>query len=270
MATPDPVLREQVIRDGLRRLAGIPYDRTPAHIGMVIHRGMRQLLGSVDPYRDLKERTNRAALDLYPRLSQMVETSPGDLELPVRLAIAGNTIDFGYLAVRGRLDLEAEIEDALHRPLAINHLAQLRQAIDSSGSILYLADNAGEIVLDRILIEAIPDYRARVTVAVRGTQVINDATLDDARQAGLVGQVRVIENGSDAPGTILETCDELFRQAFAQADMVIAKGQGNYESLSESGRSCFFLLKAKCDLVARDLQVARGDIVVKAGDGQGR
>jgi hypothetical protein len=269
MATPDPVLREQVIRAGLRRLAEIPFDKTPVHIGTEIHRGIRRQLESPDPYHDLKARTNRAALQLYPRLKEIVAGSPDGFAVAVRLAIAGNSIDFAYREVNSPLNLEEVIEDSLHRPLAIDDVAQLRAAVRGSSSILYLTDNAGEIVFDRVLIEAIPDFQERVTVAVRGEPVINDATLEDARQAGLVGLVRVIENGSDAPGTILDACNEAFRRTWRQADLVIAKGQGNYESLSDVDHQCFFLLRAKCHLVAGDLGVERGDVVVSRRDGGG-
>ena len=123
-----------------------------------------------------------------------------------------------------------------------------------------LADNAGEIVFDRLLIEQLPIDR--VTVAVRGYPVINDATLDDAETAGLTDIVDVISNGSDAPGTLLDDCSEAFRSRFEEADLIIAKGQGNYETLAQSPRPIFFLLRVKCPVVARDLDYPVGSMVV--------
>jgi len=156
------------------------------------------------------------------------------------------------------------INETLNQPFAINNLPEFKKALERSRRILYLTDNAGEIVFDRILIEELPDYRDRVIVAVKSEPVINDATMEDAEQAGLTDIVRVIENGSDAPGTILEECSEEFLEIFYNSDMIIAKGQGNYESLSENDHRVFFLLKAKCSVISRHLRVRIGDIIVKS------
>jgi uncharacterized protein with ATP-grasp and redox domains len=124
-----------------------------------------------------------------------------------------------------------------------------------------LTDNAGEIVFDRFLIEQLPFDR--VTVVVRGFPVINDATIADAETAGLTDIVEVMTNGSDAPGTILDDCSEEFRTRFAEADLIIAKGQGNYETLRECLRPIFFLLRVKCPLVANDLDCPVGSMVLR-------
>ena len=125
----------------------------------------------------------------------------------------------------------------------------------------FLKDNAGEIVFDRLLIERLPP--GKVTVAVRGFPVINDATLADAEGAGIHEVAEVIENGSDAPGTILDDCSESFRDRFDKADLVIAKGQGNYETLSEVDKDIYFLLKAKCPVIARDIGCQEGAMILK-------
>ena len=130
----------------------------------------------------------------------------------------------------------------------------------SAKSILYLADNAGEIVFDRLLIERLDVEK--VTLAVKGAPVINDATLEDAEQADLVGFVQVITNGCDAPGTMLEQCSAEFRERLAGCDVVIAKGQANYETLSLSPQNIFFVLKAKCPVIARDIGCKQGSLVV--------
>ena len=126
--------------------------------------------------------------------------------------------------------------------------------------ILYLADNAGEIVFDRLLIEEMP--MDRVTLVVRGGPVINDATRADVEAAGLDSKVSVMDNGSDAPGTIPELCTPLFRDRLGQCDLVIAKGQGNYETLNDFDKNMFFLLKVKCPVIARDADWAVGQMVL--------
>ena len=135
------------------------------------------------------------------------------------------------------------------------------QAVGEARSILYLADNAGEIAFDRLLIEQLTPKR--ITLAVRGAAVINDATLADAHAVGVDEVVEVIDNGSDAPGTILDDCSPDFRRRFADADVIIAKGQANYETKSEAGPRVFCLLQIKCLVIARDLGAPVGGVVVR-------
>jgi hypothetical protein len=139
-------------------------------------------------------------------------------------------------------------------------ISALATAIRGARSILYLVDNAGEIVFDRDLLAQLP--LGSFTVAVRGRPVLNDATLADAQAVGLTDLGDVIGNGSDAPGTILTDCSAEFRQLFAAADLIIAKGQGNYETLAGANRPIFFLLKIKCDVLSRALGQPRGSLVL--------
>lgn len=144
-------------------------------------------------------------------------------------------------------------------------LAMRAELAERAERVLYLADNVGEIVLDRLLVEMLPV--GRVTVAVKSGPIINGATIEDAAAAGLAEVAEVVETGLDAPGTILRGCSEDFQARFEAADLVIAKGQGNYETLDESGkRGLFFLLRAKCPVVARNLGCAPGSVLVKANE----
>ncbi|NQU08240.1 MAG: DUF89 family protein, partial [Candidatus Abyssubacteria bacterium] len=143
----------------------------------------------------------------------------------------------------------------------------LFRAAAGAEHILYLADNAGEIVFDRLLLEALPVEK--ITVAVRGAPVINDATMEDAETAGIPQIAPVIANGSDAPGTLVEECSEEFRSCFNVADLIIAKGQGNYETLSDARKHIFFLLSVKCQLIAADISAPVGALVVKRGKNSG-
>ena len=180
------------------------------------------------------------------------------------MAIAGNVIDFALGAELGEGEVLRTVEDAWQRPLAVDHLELLRAAVDRASSILYLGDNAGEIVFDRLLIEQMP--REKVTFVVRGAPILNDVLVEDAEMVGLTGMVEVIDNGSDAPGTILDQCSDDFRRRFEEADLVVAKGQGNFESLSEPGREVFFLLRPKCAVLARHLGCELGRLVVLRTD----
>ena len=217
-----------------------------------------------DPYREVKRRSNALALELYPTLKQRVRASADPFAAAVRVAIAGNVIDFGCRSRLGNNEVYQAIEDAMDpQALELNDGAvdDLRRAIEQAGDILYLADNAGEIVFDRLLLEEMPTDR--ITLVMRGGPVINDATREDAEVAGLSSLVTVMDNGSDAPGTILESCSPSFRTRFEQCDLVIAKGQGNYETLSSERPPIFFLFKAKCPVIARDVGREVGQMIVR-------
>jgi uncharacterized protein with ATP-grasp and redox domains len=179
----------------------------------------------------------------------------------VRLAIAGNIIDFGVNGSVQDGDLERSIQESLAAEFADGQLRGFEKGVNEAEDILYLADNADEIVFDRLLIELLPV--ARVTVVVKGGPIINDATMEDAVAAGLPEIVEVIDNGDDAPGTVGEACSEEFQRRFARADLVIAKGQGNFETLSESEKHIFFILRAKCPVVARHLGCPVGTSVLR-------
>lgn len=259
LATPDETIHESVLREVLGSMSGMDLSKSPPVMGQFIHRIIRKSSGSDDPYKSVKDRFNAFALDLYPGLKKKIAASPDRFETAVRLAIAGNIIDFGARANVDPATVSQAIEAGLSRPL-FGDISHFHKAVQSAQHILYLTDNSGEIVFDRLLLEQLPTHR--VTVAVRGRPVINDATIADASDAGLVGMVRVIDNGSDAPGTVLEDCSPEFTRIFQQADLIIAKGQGNYETLSGSTRPVFFLLKAKCPMIADHIGCEIGDTVL--------
>ncbi len=251
LVTDDETVHEQVLRQVLREVGEMDFHNSPPVMGQHMHRLIRRLVADDDPYRNIKDHFNRLALALYPELEKRIEGSRDPLETAVRVAIAGNIIDFGSNCDLEDSRVEEAIESSLVAPLSKSAVEDLRESAGRATSILYLGDNAGEIVFDRLLIEQLP--RQKVTYVVRGSPVINDATMSDALATGMTDLVEVIDNGSDAPGTILETCSVAFRRRFQAADLVIAKGQGNYETLSEADKSIFYLLKVKCPVIARHI-----------------
>lgn len=251
LVTDDETVHEQVLREVLREVGEMDFHNSPPVMGQHMHRLIRRLVADDDPYRNIKDHFNRLALALYPELEKRIEGSRDPLETAVRVAIAGNIIDFGSNSDLEDSRVEEAIESSLVAPLSKSAVEDLRESAGRATSILYLGDNAGEIVFDRLLIEQLP--RQKVTYVVRGSPVINDATMSDALATGMTDLVEVIDNGSDAPGTILETCSVAFRRRFEAADLVIAKGQGNYETLSEADKSIFYLLKVKCPVIARHI-----------------
>jgi len=261
LITDDEQIQEQVIRQVLCLGCKMDLRQSPPAMAQKIHRMIRKLTGVHDPYLKMKNRFNRLALKMYPELRERIEASADPLETAIRLAIAANIIDLGVKTSIVESDIEKVIRDCLTADFDSQQIEEFRNAVSRAGRILYLADNAGEIVFDRLLIEQLP-YE-KVTVVVKGRPVINDATMEDAEFAGLTEIVEVIDNGSDAPGTILESCSQAFRNRFAEADLIIAKGQGNYETLSDVNKNIFFILKAKCPVIAKDLGCEVGEMILR-------
>lgn len=258
----DEALKMDVMKKVLDDIEATDISKTPAHSTTFLHRKIRNLLGS-DPFKEVKQKYNQIALSLYPELKKRVKESPDPLKTASRLSIAGNAIDFG---IYSEVNLDSEIARSLNDDLEIDDYDLFLEALDKTGRILYLADNAGEIVFDRILIETLAGMGKDVTAAVKKSPVINDSTRDDAVEAGLSAVCRIIDNGSDAIGTILEWCADEFREAFHKAPLIISKGQGNFETLVQMDNSnIFFLFQAKCDVVADFIGVNRGAMLFIRG-----
>ena len=177
------------------------------------------------------------------------------------MAIAGNIIDFGVKSSLSELEVKKTINDSLSGYLDPEQVRDFKKAVMEAEEILYLADNAGEIVFDHLLIEQLPIEK--ITVVVKGSPVINDATMEDANVIGLGRIVEVIDNGSDGPGTILHTCSKIFLERFEKADLIISKGQGNYETLSGIDKDIFFLLKVKCPVISEDIGCNVGEMILQ-------
>lgn len=261
LITGDESIHEQVLREVLRVTSTADLRQTPPAMAQKIHRLIRQLAEIDDPYRRMKKRFNTFVLALYPKLEQVMDESKEPLETAVRLAIAGNIIDLGVKSSLKTCEVYKTIDEALTAELDMTTFKDFKTEAATAKSILYLGDNAGEIVFDRVLIDQLgPD---RITFAVKGRPVINDATIEDAQAIGLTDLVRVIDNGDDAPGTILKSCSEEFCHYFKETDLIIAKGQGNYETLSDYDKNIFFLLKAKCPVIANHLGCEVGTVVLR-------
>lgn len=260
LTTSDENIHEQVLRGVLAAASKMNLDQSPPVMGQYIHKLIRELSGIHDPYKEIKDRFNNFALELYPDLKQRIRNSSNPMNIAIRVAIAGNIIDFGVNAKIDRSIIIDTIEQAMSVQL-FGNIEILCASIDSAKNILYLGDNCGEIVFDRLLIEQLP--LDKVTFVVRGGPIINDATMSDARETGMTELVNVMDNGSNIPGTVLEKCSKEFRECFAHADLIIAKGQGNYETLSSCEKNIFFLLKAKCQVISGHMGCEQGSYIVK-------
>lgn len=237
------------------------FDQAPARVSTLLHRLIRAESG-VDPYAQVKDEYNRIALEKLPAARRLALGQGEDsLAGSVRAAIAGNVIDFG---IYDTVDLDRSLHDSFHLPLSKAAYADFSHAVQTARTVLYLCDNAGEIVFDRVLIETLRGMGKKVIAAVKGAPVINDATLDDARSSGLHESAsHVIDNGNDGIGTLLELCSETFRAAYRTADLIISKGQANFETLiEERDARTYFLFMVKCPVVAKALDRKQGDIIL--------
>ncbi len=217
----------------------------------------RSVLNDPDPYRAVKRDSNDTVLAMYNDLEYLVRNSDDPLITAMKLAIAGNIIDF---AVNDHCDLHGTVDKVLNSGFAVDHTRQLREALSKATKVLYIGDNAGEIVFDKLLVSKIA--HPGLTFSVRGAPAINDATMEDAEYVGMTSLTRVISSGYDDPTTIVSRSGDEFRRCYEEADLIISKGQGNLEGLiGEHDRRIFFLLMVKCDVIAEYLGVEKGSYV---------
>ena len=237
---------------------------TPPLRASRIHDLVRRATGVADPYHMAKHEATEHALSLYPYLMKRITAAADPFDMALRIAIAGNIIDLG---VADEYDLEASIERVISTPLTLDHSARLRDALAQVDEVLYLGDNAGETVMDRLLIEILGK---RVTYVVKGGPAVNDATREDACAAGLDQVANVIDNGAAILGTIFPLCTSEMKARFDAAPLIIAKGMANYESLYGSRHGLFFLLQTKCAVVSAHLGVPEKSLIVMEDDPQWR
>ena len=263
-AGADEQTKKKIIDDVAKLIPHIPLGTPPPQTARIIYHIIRTHTNSIDPFGQLKKESNKRALDIYPFLKNTVKKSPDKLLTAIQIAIAGNIIDYG---AKHSLDMEKELDNILNGSFAVAnqdifHYAQFKADLEKSQTILYLADNAGELVFDRILMEQISPTK-NITVAVKDKPAINDALMADATQCGIHAIAEVISNGYDAPGTILKYCSDKFLSAFHNADMIISKGQGNFETLSDEKAPIYFLFKVKCPVVANHINAPVNSMVLK-------
>lgn len=269
IASADKKKQQQILNAVAEVLPEFPLEASPPEMGRIIYGLVRKYTGTDDPYLEIKEQSNQLALSIYDRALNALNRGHDRLLNAVELAIAGNLIDYG---VKNTLDIGVELEKILSAERNTTckedhtffNIDSFKASLIEARSVLYLADNAGETVFDRILMEEIKrmDGKKAITYAVKEKPIINDALKKDAVDCGIDTLAEIVSSGSDAPGTIPALCSDEFMNRFRKADIVISKGQGNFEGLSDSRRTVFFLLMAKCPVIAADIGCRVGDIVL--------
>ena len=265
----DPIIQREVLLEVANILPEFSLKATPPELARIIYGIVRKATHQNDPYQKIKKQSNTLALMMYPELHSRVSASGDRLLKAVEMAISGNIIDYG---VKNSLNIKEELKKILLIEKHVFgkgnnvfiHYHDFKRVVKKAKNILYLADNAGETVFDRILIEEIKerDPHKKIIYAVKESPIINDALIEDACQCGIDKIATVVSSGSSAPGTILSLCSREFLKMYRAADMIISKGQGNFEALSEEKKPIFFMLRAKCSVVARDIGCSLGDTIL--------
>jgi len=258
IGTEDLGLRKRGIIEAAKLMGRINEDSIPAVFDSEVFLGVYRVIGNDDPFKDYKELSNRLA----EKVVSDIEKEKMDLRTALKLAIVGNVIDFavGYSPERIGEDVGAMLGEELY----VDHSDELFDRLGKAKILLYLTDNCGEIYFDRLFIGKLKEAFPHLKIYVAGKEgpIINDATVEDLERAGFEEFARIISTGTRIVGVPLDRVSEEFREVFGRADLIIAKGQGNFETLSEiKDDRVFYLLRAKCRPIARELRVPQGSMV---------
>ncbi len=255
--------QEQIIKMSLQELANTAFSESAPEIAYRMHRHAKNITGINDPYEQLKERYNVFAKEICERIKEenWLEKAEDRFDMACRLAIAGNIIDFSVGLELELSDIIKSVEDSIKHGIFGVGTKALREAAEKADKIMYIGDNAGEIIFDKFLLENLP--LNKITYVVKGGPIVNDATMQDAISSGVADLVRVIDNGHASQGILLEKCSLEFYREFQESDLIISKGQANYETLSDiKDKNIFYLLRAKCSSVADSIGCNQMDYVL--------
>ena len=262
-ATSNIEIQEEIIKRSLKELGEMDFNETAPEIAYRMHEHAKKLTGNSDPYARLKEQYNEIAQEIYERIikERWLDNCEDRFDLACRLAIAGNIIDFSVGLKLEQADILKSVEDSIEHDVFGTGTTALREAVARARKVMYIADNSGEIIFDKFLLENLPTEK--VTYVVKGGPIVNDATMQDAISTGIVNLVKVIDTGHSAQGTILKDCSITFQNEFSEADLIISKGQANFETLSDvKDKTIFYLLRAKCSSVASAIGCNKMDYVL--------
>ncbi|MCX8063908.1 MAG: ARMT1-like domain-containing protein [Candidatus Hydrogenedentes bacterium] len=258
IATEDEELQRRIIIEVANQLQYMDMSHSPAELSQIIYEIVSNITGNKDPYIKQKKSQNEIALKIEPALRELRDKSDDPLLTSLKLSAEGNVIDLGVLSEH-QIDINSILTHATKINFAVNHYEFFVKDLKHAKKILFFLDNAGEIVFDKILIEKLKEY-ADVTAVVKGKPIINDACIEDAIEVGLdkVANVIAMEKGwIGAPWRILE---KSLLKRMDEANIIIGKGQGNYETLDDYPGNVYLLLKAKCSVVAKSMGVKEGEI----------
>lgn len=263
LACDDEILKLEIMNDIFNFLSdNFQHDTNSNKTGSTIHNIIKAKTGCEDPYFREKIEANDLALKYLPDVRKIVEED-GSLENYVKIAIIGNILDFGAFTLDD--DIESVIKESLNKDLAICDIDEFENALESYSKVLYLVDNTGEIVFDKLLLSKIREYGLDITIAVKSEPILNDACMEDAIGAGLDEYGKIVEIGAGTVGYVDSEISDEFREIFNSHKFIISKGMGNYEGLTEidlSSKDVFFLLCTKCNTITRDIGTNLHDMLL--------
>ena len=255
----DEATKKEIALEAVNVLHEYDKYRTAPEIARAMQKIVNDKTGVYDAYKEIKKADIETAKKLKPKLQELISKKEDKLYWSIKAAAVGNVLDSAVVQ-------QTKIEDSLvaefEKDFAISDYDKFKEKIKDAKNILIIGDNCGETVFDTILMENLPK-EAVITYATRNIPVINDVTIQEAKDSGIEEYAKIISSGSNYPGTVLEGCSEEFLELFKNADVVISKGQGNFETMSESGREIFYVLKAKCPVVAKLLDVPVASYIFK-------
>ncbi len=262
--------KQKKVIDELGAMLGkLSLSSSPPEAARILNKILQKNAKGKDIYARIKQKSNDIGLRMYEKLKKKTAKAQDSLLAAIEIAIMGNIIDYG---AKNHLDVDKELDRMFHEEdriikkekKQIFNYREFSKKLKQAKTILYLGDNAGETVFDRVLIEQISkdDAAKKIIYAVKDKPVINDALKQDAVYCGIDKTAEIISSGSDAPGTVLSLCSREFLRIYKNADMIISKGQGNFEALSNAKRPVFFLFMAKCAVIASTVGANIGDIIL--------
>lgn len=249
--------KEELLREVFTYLSKMNFDETTPEIIGEIFDMIKRHTKNPDPYKETRNYYNTLFMELLPEFERKIDQAENSFMLAVRYAIVGNIIDFNPIHNTLLEDIYDCFDNMEQLELAIDDSSALMKDISNAGTLLYLGDNCGEICMDKILLKKIKELNPNVKLffGVRGKPVVNDSISDDAYSVGIDEYAEIIDNGDGSLGTVLNRTSPAFKEVYNKADVVIAKGQANYECLSEEDKNIYFLLMTKCDVIAKDIGV---------------
>ncbi len=247
-----------LLRQVFAYLSQVDFDRsvTPELIGDIFAL-LKTATGNQDPYRDTRHFYNQMFLDRLEAMEQEMDSAADPFAEAVKYAISGNIIDFFPIHELTPEAVQAYFTRLKQEELTIDDSARLREEVAAAQTVLYLGDNCGEICLDKLLMKKLKQLNpaCQFYFATRGSAVVNDSIKEDAYFVGMQAFATIIDNGDGSLGTVCPRTSQAFREIFDRADVIIAKGQANYECLSDGDKNVYFLLMTKCKVIADDIGV---------------
>ena len=263
LSTDDEKLKMELMEDIFKFLSNnFKMDTNSNGTGSAMHKMIIEKTGCRDPYHKEKIEGNEIALKYLPEVKRILEEDDS-LENHVKIAIIGNILDFGAFTLDD--DIESVIKDSLKKNLTVKDIEEFENSLKNNDKVLYLVDNTGEIVFDKLLLSKIKEYGLDITIAVKSVPILNDACMKEALDAGLDEFGEIVEIGCGTVGYVDSEISDEFREIFDSHKFIISKGMGNYEGLSEidlSDKEIYFLLCAKCNTIAKHIGVNLHDMLL--------